>query len=249
MDERQHFLRYAVPGIAVAIVFVLALVVVHPGIICLFDRASTSWQLVSLILSGLIASGGLGFLLAQIYFGLPSWFNTANHCDVIEDSVPKKPEAKRLKWLGTWWANFNCKGNAKRLKAHREVRYRFQSLVGEDKTLKVLHRTVNLSAQRMASIGATVTGLVILFLAWLWLATRDLAFLERLCPDLSGIMPAPPYQWICGFACFILPTIALLRARYKIRMDLENIVKEALESGQSTEKPAIPPTCSKRGPR
>ncbi|MCK4305238.1 MAG: hypothetical protein KAY24_13460, partial [Candidatus Eisenbacteria sp.] len=90
MDEGQRFMRYAVPGIAVAIVFALALVMRHPRIICWLLDSATPWRAIALMFGGVIASGGLGFLFAQIYFGLPAWFNTPDHSYDALDKNEKK---------------------------------------------------------------------------------------------------------------------------------------------------------------
>lgn len=220
MDEGQRFLRYAVPGIAAVIIFALALVLRHPRLIC-WLAAVDQGQTIAWVLGGLVASGGLGFLLSQIYFGLPSWFNTPDHRHGAAGRRWPRPKRCCLRPI--------CpEENRTRLSAQRYARFSFQSRTGKDETLKVVREGVSRSAQRMASLGATITGLVILLPVWIWLAHQDLSFLQNFCSDVPRLMPALPFRKVIGLACFIIPGVLLLRARHKIREELEYMAKNVI---------------------
>lgn len=81
MDEEQRFMRYVFPGIVTALAVVLALVAADPQLIRRFIQLGIRmpWSSLGWSFAALIGSGGLGFLLAQMYFGLPSWFNIPDH--------------------------------------------------------------------------------------------------------------------------------------------------------------------------
>lgn len=221
MDDEQRFLRYAVPGIAVVLLFTLALIVVQPQISCWLVRPATPWRLIALLFGSVIASGGLGFLLAQIYFGLPAWFNTPDHREATEGNRSK------------CWLIDLFNGGKARLEAQRKARYAFQSYMGETDRNTTLTRSTSRSAQRMAAMGTTILGLVIGFLIWLWFIIY---------PPIDAKPVLLPHAPVAGFCFFLLPCLALWRARHKTKEDLEHMVREGLkERGEATNPTAIGP--------
>lgn len=209
MGDENQFLRYAVPGIAVGLIFLLALCASAPAQtlawlrMCNAPGGSTSLlNLVGLLLTGFLASGGLGFILAQVYFALPSWFNTADHRAVVGMQVPadKKPHP--------------LDHNRSRLEAHRRTRLAWAISAGERP--KEVEMLTTLCARRMAAVGTTLVGNVLAGV--LWLVVLSARALGR----------PPAVGWFCGGLVILVPGMLLWRTWHKIRKDLEGIVKAGL---------------------
>lgn len=155
MDEDQRFLRHAVPGIAVVLLFASALAVTQPHIICWLIKQAAPWSLIGFLFGGVIASGGLGFLPGQLYFALPACFNTPDHGSAIFETRRE------------CWSIHPYKESQAWLEAQRIARYRFQERLGRKGGNETLIRSTRRRVQRMASTGTAVTGPVIGFAIWL----------------------------------------------------------------------------------
>jgi len=222
MDDENQFLRYAVPGIAAVLIFLAALVVTLPGVISALLAPDgrigdlRPWtEAVGLALAGLVASGGLGFILAQIYFALPSWFNTADHRKALGIH---RPSSALL---------HPCQENRSRLAAHRKARLNWSLSVAD--THKELEALTNLCARRMASIGATLVGVALAIPVWV------VAIVRRPC----GV-PSPTALAVLGGAAVLLVPVGLLWwARRKVRVELEEVVRTglALAHGKRRARP------------
>lgn len=205
MSDENQFLRYAVPGIATGLIFVMALLAAVPSVILNWlsagvarDGAASLLDTAALLLSGFLASGGLGFILAQVYFALPSVFNTADHRTAVGVPTLEHPGRHLLADSRT------------RLEAHRQARLAWAMHVAER------HRDVEAltasSSRRMAAIGTTLAGTVLA--GALWLVVLSSGRLGT--PSASG--------WFGGGAVILATGLLLWRAWHKIRKDLEAIV-------------------------
>lgn len=209
MSDENQFLRYAVPGIATGLVFFAALFLSVPDTVLGWldtgvasQGASSLLDAAALLLTSFFASGGLGFILAQAYFALPSVFNTADHRTAMRVSIPTHSGWHPLAASRT------------RLEAHRAARLAWAMYVAER------HRDVEAltasCSRRMAAIGATLTGTV--FAGILWLAVLSSGWIGA--ASVAG--------WLRGGATVLVSGLLLWRAWHKIRKDLEGIVAAGL---------------------
>jgi hypothetical protein len=211
-DENQ-FLRYAVPGIATGLIFAMALLASVPTAILNWlsagvakDGAAPLLDTAALLLSGFLASGGLGFILAQVYFALPSVFNTADHRAAVGVHTPAHP-------------GWDLPADSRtRLKAHRQARFAWAMYVAER------HRDVEAltasSSRRMAAIGTTLAGTVLAGVLWLVVLS-------------SGRLGTPSAAgWFGGGAVILVTGLLLWRTWHKIRKDLEEVVFAGLANSR-----------------
>jgi len=73
MDEEQRYMRYVIPGFVAPVAFLISVWIAHPGAVLRIAGYVLSSPTAGLLsaLVALLASGSLGFLLAQIYFACP----------------------------------------------------------------------------------------------------------------------------------------------------------------------------------
>jgi len=166
MDEGGRYLRYIIPGVASIVQFIiLALISGVPFSGSELISAVSANSGIGVAFTVLIASGGLGYLLAQVYFGLRTLPGLKgllhqDHSGFFQNQEVEK--ALSVKGLGgdapgaddlrANWAMFCTLWHMRR---------------GNSTSLEKTDRMVGSLTGHMHSLGATFVGVVIAFVVWL----------------------------------------------------------------------------------
>jgi len=201
MDEEERYMRYVFPGLATVLVTGSALALVEPG---LFRWAG--WSSVAALLTVLVGSGGLGFLLAQAYFAFPwsrldygRWlFETKCYRECATDATRDLYKADWRRDPRRTWA----------LGHHL-----WKTCVGLESG--GLDKSTGRFASRMTAIGATLFGVTLGFFVWVVVVIRA---------SVRGHTPCW-FRLVVGILLFTLVIACLLIAFRSVRRILESIIR------------------------
>jgi len=203
MHDSQFDLRYVVSGITILPLLAVALLVADKFVLL---QIATAWG----ALVALVASGGLGFLFAQLYFllcfSVPDYRKLAVtlrsqgyvvglSCRILHPATSTLKRRSRE----------TCKG---RRHAQAVVHYVWSAYIANaNPELNNLTRTL---AARKAAIGASLVGSLLAALLWIWLICEQLL--------ISSMR-----SWLC-LLVFLVPAAVLWRLHQFHVAELERIV-------------------------
>jgi hypothetical protein len=146
-------MRYVFPGLAATLLTVVAAVFVDRHLLCWVNQSS-----VAELLAAVLGSGGVGFLLAQVYFACPS--SRVNYSDWVNANLEQLRSVREF-------ADYQRFADLKKLgrrQAWDVVHYLWEERVVASS--RSLDRSASRLAARMSAIGATLLGVVVGALAW-----------------------------------------------------------------------------------
>ena len=192
MEEEQRYLRFVLPGLTFPLALTAALALTSPWLVAhlLNWVSSNTAASVAAAAGALLSSGGLGFLFAQLYFGLPK--ARPDHTVTFEEfECPSSLEqtlgdvwhraSGKAKENESLWLRFLLLLTADTL-SQDWVRKKHQAFVQREHAWDLAHylwqirvapterqltRDVARLAARLAALGATGMGLASSFIAWM----------------------------------------------------------------------------------
>ena len=189
MNEVQRFLRYTIPGITTVFLFILASIISNDiNINEVIYSGQDNLKSIGAIIGSFLLTGGLGYITAQLYWGL-YWFGPLKSIIAIEH----RPMLKEL--TETYNGKFFIKDlnntsleidKLSKRDAWNIVTYYFESKESDGKELLEKYSMNNRLVMVTHSLGATIVGAIIAFLAWLsfhivsnWCIFFQLSFLTK----------------------------------------------------------------------
>ena len=228
MGEEQRYLRYILPGLTLPISLAAAIALTSPWALVLVVKWLSGSAAASVAtLAGLfLSTGGLGFLFAQFYFGLPR--ARPNHTQTFRDF--RSPVYLEKEFGETWRIaagrkslNKPCGGitdkpcmkeHTGRLAPRKQeeaawnlAHYLWQIYVASSE--KQLTRDISLQAARLASLGAAIIGLSFSLALWVgWILLMSIGW--ECC---SGHNMFSSCNWVgvilAGMVVFLVPFLLL----------------------------------------
>lgn len=175
MDEEQRYMRYVIPGFVAPVAFLISVWIAHPGAVLRIAGYALSSPTAGLLsaLVALLASGSLGFLLAQIYFACP--FSVPDYRPFFQSNPAPRVPNECSELLGRIREGGICPLQRLRARRNAQVLARYTWQVNVAPNAKKLNNHIRDQASRKASIGAAALGLLLALFLWLWaiFATLD----------------------------------------------------------------------------
>ena len=177
MDEVRRFLRFTLPGIACAIQLIIALSISDADKVHAFLEVTGFKDSVALVLTAFLASGGLGYIFAIVYFAL-YWLKPLASFTAIDHCIPLKrlEQYIEIRELSETEIPSETGDSSKRLIAISSLSKRQAWLIAtrywlcnseQIDRIKSINPTIDRLVDVTHAMGATIVGSVLTIIAWI----------------------------------------------------------------------------------
>ncbi len=196
MDEVRRFIRYTLPGLTCITVLLLALLISDRTQVISFLINVKEENAIGLILSTLLISGALGFILANIYFSI-LWL-TPNNVIAIDHLNLLFKLNKYLSIVDENDKSINISTFSRREAWEIITKLWYWNKASLD-NMKSMHEWLDRIIDLSHGIGAVLIGMIFSFVSWLFLHLCILSKLFNCKTDILVIL-----LWIVIFIAFFI---------------------------------------------
>jgi hypothetical protein len=164
MNEVRRFFRFTIPGITCVLELFIALSISDNKMIASMLDSTGAVANIGLVFAIFLASGGLGYIFANIYFALYWWKPirdrfAIDHCSLFRDL------AEKIELVDTSGTRINPDDLSKR-DAWNILTQFWYSQIEDGQDIKGVDQITDRLANITHSLGATVIGSLLSFIAW-----------------------------------------------------------------------------------
>jgi len=228
MDEVRRFLRFTLPGLACVITLLIAFSFSDPSAIGQLLKSAWADKTLGVVIGVFLASGGLGYILANIYFSIYwSWpFSRViaiNHRSLltslndnleIVDISGKKLNLQRISKRDAWTI---------------VTQYWFSQIEGSN-NIKGINSTTDRLVDFTHSLGATFIGILLSFAAWTYVHFFTLN------PTEFNILSKDSFVVTMWIIYLLLICLAYLRTLKALESIVNSTVAEKIRKDSKQEK-------------